>query len=327
MTAGVILGLVVGVVASVATHAGWLIKHRGAQRSPVMEHRHPWRSVRSLFASRAFAIGMVIATTGGLLHLAALALAPISVVQAVMAIGLVPLAIAAQRSRGRSLPRRQWAGVWCTSAGLLLFAIALPQVTGPHSTYRPATMIALSLALPSVGAALMLAATRRRLRSYAGALVGAGSGLLFGASDLAVKAGFGVAASGVLKPAVGIWLATALITGIGAQYVSARSLQLGDVITVTALTGLAVNTANILGGLAAFGDPLASGVPGTIIDLAAFAAICASALLTSVPDHVRDAEQPQPSHAAIATRRAPPPHGTAPAALSRPAPQLRSGAS
>ena len=38
-----------------------------------------------------------------------------------------------------------------TAAGLLLFAIAMPQVTGPHSTDRPATMIALSLALPSVG--------------------------------------------------------------------------------------------------------------------------------------------------------------------------------
>jgi hypothetical protein len=95
MTAGVILGLMLGVVASVATHAGWLIKHRGAQRSPVMEHRHPWRSVRSLFTSRAFAIGMLVATMGGLLHLFALALAPILVVQAVMAIGLVPLAIVA----------------------------------------------------------------------------------------------------------------------------------------------------------------------------------------------------------------------------------------
>ncbi len=82
-----------------------------------MGHRHPWRSVRSLFASRAFAIGMVVATTGGVLHLFALALAPISVVQAVMAIGLVPLAVAAQRGSRRSLPRRQWSGVWCTAAG------------------------------------------------------------------------------------------------------------------------------------------------------------------------------------------------------------------
>jgi len=189
--------------------------------------------------------------------------------------------------------------------GLLLFAVTLPQVTGPHSSYRPATMIALSLALPSVGAALMLAATRRRLRAYAGALLGSGSGLLFGASDLAVKAAFGVAASGMLHLVVGVWPAIALSTGIGAQYVSARSLQLGDVMTVTALTGLAVDAANIFGGLVAFGDPLTSGVAGMIIDLTAFVLICAGALLIPVPDHVQDAGRTRPSHDVNAASRAP----------------------
>lgn len=314
MTASVILGLALGVGASVGTHVGWLIKHRGAQQSPTMDHRHPLRSVRDLFASRCFTVGMVIATVGGLLHLLALALAPISVVQAVMAVGLIPLAVAAQRGCGHRLPGRQWAGVALTAAGLLLFAIALPNLRSAHNTYNTATMIIFNLTLAVLGATLIIAAKGSRLRPYAGALLGAGSGQLFGLSDLAVKAAFGVIGSGALQLILGLWLTSALIAGIGAQYVSARSLQLGDVVSVTALTGLAVNAANILGGITIFGDPLSAGTAGTVIDAVAFLAICAGAFLTPAPDgiprarkrppvlHAVEADSAQPQDGALARR-------------------------
>ena len=86
MSVGVALGLALAAVCALGTNAGWLIKHRGAQESPRMRHRRPLSSVRALFASRWFA-GVIVASAAGLLHIAALALAPISVVQAVMAGG------------------------------------------------------------------------------------------------------------------------------------------------------------------------------------------------------------------------------------------------
>jgi len=91
MSGGVAAGLGLAALCALGTNLGWLIKHRGAQRSPRMSHRHPWRSVRLLLTSRAFIAGLAIATAAGLLHIAALALAPISIVQAVMAGGIMIL--------------------------------------------------------------------------------------------------------------------------------------------------------------------------------------------------------------------------------------------
>jgi hypothetical protein len=79
------------------------------------------------------------------------------------------------------------------------------------------------------------------------------------------------------------WLAVAVISGLIAQYVSARSLQTGDAVSVTALTGVAVNVANIAGGILIFGDPLAHGPAGTLTEAGAFVAICVGAFLTPTP--------------------------------------------
>ena len=79
------------------------------------------------------------------------------------------------------------------------------------------------------------------------------------------------------------WLLVAITAGLLAQYVSARSLQSGDAVTVTAMTGLGVNVLNITGGILAFGDPLAHGLPGTLAETVAFSLICAAAFLTPVP--------------------------------------------
>jgi len=79
------------------------------------------------------------------------------------------------------------------------------------------------------------------------------------------------------------WLLVAITAGLLAQYVSARSLQSGDAVTVTAMTGLGVNVLNITGGILAFGDPLAHGLPGTLAETVGFSLICAAAFLTPVP--------------------------------------------
>jgi hypothetical protein len=58
------------------------------------------------------------------------------------------------------------------------------------------------------------------------------------------------------------------------------------------MTGLAVNIANIAGGIIIFGDPLAHGLPGTIAEATAFALICAAALLTPAPTVPSNASTP-----------------------------------
>jgi hypothetical protein len=99
VTAEVAIGLAIAWVAAAATSLGWLMKSRGARSSARMRHHRPWRSMRALFASRWFAAGVLIASVGGVLHIAALGLAPISTVQAVMASGIVVLGVMAEQQQ------------------------------------------------------------------------------------------------------------------------------------------------------------------------------------------------------------------------------------
>ena len=282
MSASVAIGLGLSWVAAAATSLGWLMKARGAHTSARMSHRRPIRSLRVLFSSRWFTVGVLIASVGGLLHIAALGLAPISTVQAVMATGIVLLGPMAERLFGCLVPARQWLGFALTALGLLLLAVSLPDLRGAHSSFAASAMMAFDLALVLACALLLLAPRLKRLRTHDGVLIGAAAGLLFGLADIAVKAAIGVLAHGLVAVLLSPWLALAVFGGLLAQYLSARSLQTGDAVSVTALTGLAVNIANIAGGIAVFGDPLAHGLTGALIESAAFALICVGAFLTPV---------------------------------------------
>jgi hypothetical protein len=169
------------------------------------------------------------------------------------------------------------------ATGLALLGFSLPPIRGAHNHFSGGVMVWFD-ALLLGGSVLLLGGSRlRRLAAYDGVLIGAAGGLFFGISDVGVKALVGVAQGGMLALLASPWLAVVLTTGLLAQYISARSLQSGDAISVTALTGLAVNVANIAGGIVVFGDPLAGGWLASIVEVLAFAMVCAGALLTPAP--------------------------------------------
>ena len=63
---------------------------------------------------------MGVGLVAWLLHVAAISLAPLSVVQAVLSGGLVLLAVMADRLFGFSIGPRQWWGLGMTCVGLIL---------------------------------------------------------------------------------------------------------------------------------------------------------------------------------------------------------------
>ncbi len=73
---------------------------------------------------------MLIATGAWVFHVAAMAVAPLSLVQAVLAGGVVLLAVMAERMFGLKIGRRQWLGLGMTAAGLMLLGVTLP--VGPR---------------------------------------------------------------------------------------------------------------------------------------------------------------------------------------------------
>src|SRR5919201_6477857 len=129
------IGILLALGCAFATNLGFLYKYRGANDVAAVSIARPWRSAVDLFGSKWFAVGMGVAVLAWGLLVAALALAPMSPVQSVLAGGVVLLAVMAERLFGYRVGPRQWAGVGLTALGLLLLVITLPAATGAHSSF------------------------------------------------------------------------------------------------------------------------------------------------------------------------------------------------
>src|SRR4028119_1153790 len=124
------LGILLALVCAVMSNLGFFLKHRGACKAKRVDMRCPLQSAKALFSSGWFAIGMLVALSAWLFHVAALALAPLSVVQVVLAGGVVLIAVMADRLFGFSVGRRQWWGLGLTGVGLVLLVMTPPSSDG-----------------------------------------------------------------------------------------------------------------------------------------------------------------------------------------------------
>jgi drug/metabolite transporter (DMT)-like permease len=278
------LGILLSLFCALATNVGFLLKHRGACAAPDVSLRHPIASAVGLFRSKWFTIGMLVALVAWTFHVAALALAPLSVVQAIIAGGLVFLTVLAERWFGFTVGTRQWAGVGLTALGLVLLALTLPHNGGAHASYSLAGMIAFESALLVLGTFLVLS---KKLGSHEhhGVMLGTAAGILFGVSDVAIKAltgsvgELGVVGGLLLSP----WLLTAIAASVIAFYASARGLQKGEAVPVITLTSAAANVTAISGGILVFGDPMPSDPVGIVLQSFAFVLVIVAAALTPAP--------------------------------------------
>jgi multidrug transporter EmrE-like cation transporter len=278
-----LFGILLALICALATNVGFLYKHRGACAAPAVDIRHPLRSGRALFASRWFAIGMAVATGAWLFHVAAMAMAPLSIVQAVLAGGVVLLAVMAERMFGLHIGRRQWIGLGLTAVGLALLGLTLPVEHGAHSRFSVPGMIAFEAGLVVVGTLLIMGPRIGAPAHHHGFMLGAAAGILFGVSDVAIKAISGLVGSagpaGLLSP----WTLVTIAASVAAFYASAKGLQDGEAVPVIAVTGTAANVAGIVGGIIVFSDPLPGNPVVLVLQCLAFVLVLVAAWLTPGP--------------------------------------------
>jgi multidrug transporter EmrE-like cation transporter len=294
------VGLICALLSALGTNLAFLFKHRGAVAAPDVDMRHPLRSAVDLFRSKWWSIGWAVAAVAFALHVAALTLAPISIGQAVLAGGLVFLAVLAERFFGFDLGRRQWTGI-----GLVAVSLALLTLTGggggeANSGYSLAGMIVFEGIAVGVGLILVLSHLIERIPVPPGVLLGIAAGLGFGISDVAIKALSGDLDSGpvgLLSP----WSVIIVTAAVFSFYASARSLQIGDGVAVIAVTSVAANLSTILAGLAVFGDRLGNDALVIGVRLAAFALILVGAALIPAPVRAGEALEESAVEAESAT--------------------------
>ena len=275
------LGILLAFACAIATQLGFLYKHKGANQAPTVDIRRPFRTAKQLYSCKWFAVGMAVACGAWVFHVAALAFAPLSVVQAVLSTGVVLLAVMAERIFGFQVGMRQWIGVGMTALGLLLLVITLPATHGAHSAYSLVGMIGFEGAMLVIGAILIGGKHLGMPDHHHGVMLGAAAGVLFGVSDIAIKALTGT--DGLLGVLGSPWLAVTVLASVIAFYASARGMQDGEAVPVIAATSTAANVSCILGGIIVFGDPMPSDTVGICVQAFAFALVVAAALVTPPP--------------------------------------------
>lgn len=260
---------------------GFLYKHRGAVESPPISLRSPVSSTVALFRSRWWLLGIAVAMVSWGFHVAALSLAPISIVQTVIAGGLVLLGVVADRLFGFTVTRREWIGVALTAAGLAFLAATLEGgADSAHNDWTTPTLAGYVGGLSLLG--LAAAGVAGRLPVRGATLLAASAGLIWGASDVSIKAlsKHTDEGLGVLGHPLAVVILVASLVGLA---VSARSLQIGKAVPVIAVTSAAANIVTIASGPIVFAEPLPDDAGALTLRLLAFALVIAAASMTPPP--------------------------------------------
>src|SRR3954471_24964813 len=225
------LGLGLALLSALTTQLGFLLRHRGAVEAADVDMHHPLRSIVGLFRSKWWTVGYLVAAVAYAFHVGALALAPLSIVQAVLAGGLVLLAGLADRVFGFELGRREWMGVVLAAVGLAFLALTANGQSGKASdNYSLLGLVACEALLVGAGAVLILKGRTadREGGKRCGIYLAIAAGLLFTVSHVSIKAIGHHSTGGPLAVLETPFPYLVVACGVVAFFVSARSLQIGD---------------------------------------------------------------------------------------------------
>lgn len=271
MRAGLGVGLFLAVASACALNWGFFTQQGVAAGLPPLTARRPLRSLRSLFASRRWLAGFLVGLGGWALYVAALALAPLSLVQATSAGGIGVLALLVSRVGGVRLGSRDRIGVWASVGGLCLLGVSLAGASpGGHAGPWLAVVV-------WIGGSLLTAACFAGPLApllAGGAGLGVAAGLLYAGGDVATKAAVGGGARLAFVPAV---LALHGLAFVALQF----AFQRGGALATAGVATLFTNAVPIVAGAALFAEGLPGGALGAARVLAFVAVVLGAGALAA----------------------------------------------
>ncbi len=174
-------GALGGVIASSLFSAGLLLQAAEARASPV----HGARGVRlfsRLLRRPRWVVGGVVMVVGFGVHVGALTVAPLTVVQPCLAAGLVILLIAGIRENHSRIHRREVGGMFALTMGLVALT-----VTAPERTTVSAGAFELAIAVGSLAATALLAHLPTWRESTRSLLATIGAGAAYALTGITTK--------------------------------------------------------------------------------------------------------------------------------------------
>ncbi len=285
MHLSVLIGLALALACALGASLSGLWKQKGAVQTQDVDIRRPIESAASLFRSKWFLVGWIVAVIAWLMHVGALALAPISLGQAVISGGIVFLGLVAERFFDFKLKRRQWIGLVLMGLAMGVLGVTAHGESN-HTSYALLEMAAFELGAVGLGLACVLVCRLERMSRHQGVIMGAAGGVLFGICDVSIKA-ITSGNHGVLGTTP--WALIGVLCAIAAFYATSRSLQIGDGVGVIAATASTANLMGILGGILIFGDPLGNDPLTVTSRLVAFSLAVIAVALVPAPTRAGNA--------------------------------------
>jgi hypothetical protein len=280
------LALAITVVSACLLNLGYLLEHSVASKAPALSLRRPIASLASLLGNRRWLAGFGAEAVGWLLYVAALALAPLSLVQATAAGGIGILAIMVSRITHVQLTRRERIGAGVSVAGLALLGISL---FGAHSEGSGADYlwVAVWLVASAVGAGVCVSVLARVIGG--GPAWGIAAGILFAAGDVSTK----MAVSGGVADFA--FLVCLIVFYAAGTAILQAGFQRGGALATAGLATLLTNALPIAAGMVLFHEALPDGWVG-LVRMVAFAAVIAGAFLLATrmkpPEPLRAGGEP-----------------------------------
>jgi hypothetical protein len=221
----------------------------------------------SLFRNRRWFVGFAGGVGGWVFYVVALRIAPLSVVQAAAAGGVVVLAVG-----GGRLFAHERLGVALALAGLLLLGLSL----GSHTASSHGSLSAVAL---WIGGSVVIAGVAAAALP-GGVGLGTAAGILYAAGDVGTK----IAVVGGAR----LWFVPALLACHGLAFVAFQlALQRGRRLATAGVAVLWTNALPIVGGMLLFAEG-----SGGAMRLAAFALVLIAAAALA-----RATAEPQPARA------------------------------
>lgn len=253
---------------AVVINLAYLRQHAAASHLPALSFHHPFHSAGLLLHDRPWLVGWAMESAGFLLYVAALALAPLSLVQAIGAGGIGVLAFVSAHRVKRRLTRLELGGVLLSVLGLVALAISL---SGGHAKQGGGELGPILLWLGVTAAVAVVLVVVGRRHWGAAVAFGVAGGLFFSIGDVAtaVTTQGGARTVFVVVMLLGYGAGTALLQ-VG--------YQAGAALTVAGLATLATNALPIAAGTVVLDEPLPHGLLG-IVRLTAFVAVVTGAVL------------------------------------------------
>ena len=268
MSSGTLAGLLLAFASAVVINLAYLREHQAAVGLPALSLRHPLHSARLLLGDRPWLIGFAMESSGFLLYVAALALAPLSLVQSIAAGGIGLLAFASAHMARRQLTRVELAGVLLSVLGLAALAVSLVGGKAKEGGGELGPIL-LWLGVTAAVAVVLVIVGRR----HWGAAVanGVAGGLFFSIGDISTK----LTTQGGARSAFVVLLLVGYAAGTALLQIG---YQAGAALTVAGLATLVTNALPIAAGTVVLAEPLPGGILGAI-RLVAFVAVVSGAVL------------------------------------------------